>query len=261
MSMAQYQVTERMKKDPPEPDLFSNLPYPARDKRPEPMAVHEIVAERTTMMDAGNDTTQTSLTNCMYQHASNPDKQTKLRNQPTLILPTGEPVAHNAELQKAPFLSTCLDESFRCKPPIAFGLPRRTVGNGSVICGHHIPAVVTISCPLYSLHRDERLIPDPLRLIPERWLPEDEEYTPTDEERQNLKDYSLPFSLGGRGCIGRNLAYIELGMVIASLIMGFDWELAEPGRDLEVIERLNSNPEELTVRARARDGMNSEVSV
>ncbi|KAL8968675.1 MAG: hypothetical protein Q9183_002353 [Haloplaca sp. 2 TL-2023] len=261
VSMAQYQVTERMKKDPPEPDLFSNLPYRATEKRPEPMPVHEIVAECTTMMDAGNDTTQTSLTNCMYQLASNPEKQTKLREQLTSILPTGEPVAHYAELQNAPYLRACLDESFRCKPPVAFGLPRRTVGNGSVICGHHIPAGVTVSCPLYSLHRDERLFPDPLRFIPERWLPEDEEYKPTDQERQNLKDYSLPFSLGGRGCIGRNLAYMELSIVIASLVMGFDWELAEPGKDLEVIERLNSNPKELMVRAQARDGMNFEISV
>ncbi|CAL8584006.1 hypothetical protein XPA_009616 [Xanthoria parietina] len=175
--------------DQAKPDLFSNLPYRPTEKRPVPMPVHEIVAECTTMMDAGNDTTQTSLTNCMYQLAANPAKQTKLRNQLLATLPEKEhqPIAHYAELQKAPYLRACLDESFRCKPPVAFGLPRRTVGNGAMIAGHFIPADVTVSCPLYSLHRNPSLFEDPLAFLPERWLPDDEDYAPSDEERQNLK--------------------------------------------------------------------------
>ncbi|KAL8674233.1 MAG: hypothetical protein Q9168_001358 [Polycauliona sp. 1 TL-2023] len=257
-SMAQYQVNERLKNEPPEPDLFSNLPYRPTEKRPEPMPVDEIVAECTTMMDAGNDTTQTSLTNCMYQLASSPSKQTKLRNQLLAVLSPNngsEPVVHYAELQKAPYLRACLDESFRCKPPVAFGLPRRTVGTGTTIAGHFIPADVTVSCPLYSLHRNPTLFKDPLRFLPERWLHGDNDYTPSDQERQNLKDYSLPFSLGGRACIGRNLAYMELSIVIAALVVGFDWELAEPGKDIEVIERLNSNPRDLFVKAKVREGV------
>ncbi|KAI4217927.1 MAG: hypothetical protein L6R36_009210 [Xanthoria steineri] len=256
-SMAQYQVNERLKTEPPEPDLFSNLPYRPTEKRPVPMPVHEIVAECTTMMDAGNDTTQTSLTNCMYQLAANPAKQTKLRNQLLATFPEKEhrPIAHYAELQRSPYLRACLDESFRCKPPVAFGLPRRTVGNGAMIAGHFIPADVTVSCPLYSLHRNPTLFKDPLAFLPERWLHDDEDYAPSDKERQNLKDYCLPFSLGGRACIGRNLAYMELSIVIAALVVGFEWELAEPGKDLEVIERLNSNPRDLFVKARLREGV------
>lgn len=63
--MAQYQVNERLENEPPAPDLFSNLLYRPTEKRPVPIPVHEIVAECTTMMDAGNDTTQISLTDCM----------------------------------------------------------------------------------------------------------------------------------------------------------------------------------------------------
>lgn len=48
---------------------------------------------------------------------------------------------------------------------------------------------------------------------------------------------------------------MELSIVIAALVLGFEWELAEPGKDLEVIERLNSNPKDLFVRARVREGL------
>lgn len=255
-SMADHQVTERLRSPPAEPDLFSNLPTPPSEKRPNPMPLHEIVAECTTMMDAGNDTTQTSLTNLTYQLAPNPEKQSKLHDQLSGILAEkDQPVAHYAELQKVPYLRACLDESFRCKPPVGFGLPRRTVGEGSVIAGHHIPAQTVVSTPLYAVHKDERLFKDASSFVPERWLPDSDEYKTSEQERQNLKDFVLPFSLGGRACIGRNLAYMQLSIVIAAIVLRFEWELAVEGSRMEMVERLNCNPKNLFVRARARKGV------
>ena len=256
-AMANHMVVERIRSPPSEPDLFSNLPVTPTEKHPTPMPLHEIVAECTTMMDAGNDTTQTSLTNCMYNLAANPAKQSKLRAQ--LLALGGDPIAHYSALQKAPYLRACLDESFRVQPPVAFGLPRRTVAPGATIAGHFVPPDVTVSVPLFSLHRDPNLFPDPLAFIPERWLPDDEVYTPSERERRNLKEFVLPFSLGGRACIGRNLAYMELSIVIAALVMGFEWELRVEGQEMEYVERLNRNPKSLWVRARVREGMDFGV--
>lgn len=259
-SMANYQVVERLRNPPEKPDLFSNLPVHPTEKRPEPMPLHEIVAECTTMMDAGNDTTQTSLTNLMYQLASNPQKQSKLYKQLASTLEgKDQPVAHYAELQKVPYLRACLDESFRCKPPVGFGLPRRTVRQGSTIAGQYIPADTVVSSPLYSVHKNERLFNKASTFVPERWLPDDDEYQTDEQERQNLKDFVLPFSLGGRACIGRNLAYMELSIVIAALVLGFEWELAVKGSDVEIVERLNSNPKNLIVRARPRVGVSFDA--
>ena len=254
-SMANYHVIQRIRSPPAVPDLFSTLPIQPTEKRPDPMPISEVVAECTTMMDAGNDTTQTSLTNLMYQVAANPCKQAKLHDELRAIMPDSEVVvAHYAELQKTPYLRACLDESFRCKPPVGFGLPRRTVGNGATIAGHDIGPDTVVSAPLYSIHRSPALFPDPPAFIPERWLKneDDNTYHTSVIEQQNLKEFVLPFSLGGRACIGRNLAYMELSIVIAAMVLGFEWELAVPGSDIEVLERLNSNPKELMVRARRR---------
>lgn len=87
---------------------------------------------------------------------------------------------------------------------------------------------------------------DPLSFIPERWLPEDEEYQSTKEELKNLKEVVLPLSLGPRAGVGRNLAYMEVSITMATLVLAFEWELAVPG--IELIERFNCNPKELLVK-------------
>ncbi|KAI1629074.1 cytochrome P450 [Exophiala viscosa] len=253
--MARYLVSERLRSNPPEPDLFSSLPVSPSEKRPLPMTFDQIHAECTTMLDAGNDTTQTSLTNCMYQLAKHPDKQRRLRDELYSGLPpTARPIASFADLQNIQYLRACLDESFRVRTPLGFGLPRKVVEPGVVISGHKISPGTTVSAPLYSLHLNEDLFHDAKSFIPERWLPCDEytdsSFQTSPEERKNLKDYVLPFSLGSRACIGRNLAYMELSIVIAALIMSFDWELARPAEKMVTVERFNSNPKELFVRAR-----------
>jgi cytochrome P450 len=40
-----------------------------------------------------------------------------------------------------------------------------------------------------------------------------------------------PFSAGPRNCIGKNLAYAEMRLLMASLLWHFDLELAEESRD------------------------------
>lgn len=248
--MARHLVTERLRSTPAEPDLFTNLPTEPNEKRPVPMTFDEIHAECTTMLDAGNDTTQTSLTNCMYQLARNPEKQSKLRKELLEGIPVEKrPIASYADLQHIRYLRACLDESFRCRTPLAFGLPRKVIAAGVIISGHEIYSGTTISAPLYSLHMNEDLFRDAGSFIPERWIPDDPAFITSEEEQKNLKDYCLPFSLGSRACIGRNLAYMELSIVIAALILSFEWELAEPSQEMLLIERFNSNPKELIVKA------------
>ena len=80
-------------------------------------------------------------------------------------------------------------------------------------------------------------------------MPDNEDISET--ERQNLKDYVLPFSLGPRACIGRNLAYMELSICIASLVTAFEWTLGHEAQVLRHHERFNCNPVELLVKAKA----------
>ncbi|CEL09163.1 hypothetical protein ASPCAL12303 [Aspergillus calidoustus] len=255
--MARAMVQARLKNRPAEPDLFSFFPIEPSEKRPEGMPVNEVIAECATMLDAGNDTTQATLTGAIYHLAKNPEKQAKLyhalaaavpedyRGNPFLVLPS-------TILKEIPYLRAVLEENWRCRPPVARGLPRRTTGEGANIAGHFIPAGVTVSAPIHAIHRDESLFRDPEEFIPERWLATDGDSDVDRKEAQNLKNFCIPFSLGPRACIGRNLAYMEVSIVVAALVLNFEWELAEPGSVMETIERFNRGPKELFVKAKPR---------
>lgn len=261
VGMARYMVHSRMSKEPKEPDLFSCLPVKPSEKRPVPMTVNEIVAECTTMLDAGSDTTQTTLASCVYHLAAYPEIQEKLHRELSNVVSkepsTGVKVPGTEALQRVPYLRAVLEENWRCRPPVARGLPRRVVGDGADIAGHFIPSDTTVSASIYSLHRDETLFPDPLRFLPERWLPNDGQ-DGDDREKANLKKYCIAFSLGPRACIGRNLAYMEVSIVVAALVLNFKWELAEEGKEMPMVERFNCNPKELMVKARVRQNLEAQ---
>ncbi|KFY41203.1 hypothetical protein V495_05024 [Pseudogymnoascus sp. VKM F-4514 (FW-929)] len=255
--MARYQSVKRLQHTPAEVDFFSffkiaSSEEQASEKKSTSMKLPDLVAECTSFLNAGNDTTQISLTNAIYELATHPAEQQKLYDILRESLPeSSRPIASYSELIKIPYLRAVLDETFRVQPPVRFGLPRRTTENGATISGHFIPAGVTVSSSLHTLHRNEGLFHKASEWIPERWIPEHPDVTST--EWQNLKDYVLPFTLGGRACIGRNLAYMELSICLAALVMAFDWRVSsEQAIGYAHYERLNSSPVELMVSATAR---------
>jgi cytochrome P450 len=62
---------------------------------------------------------------------------------------------------------------------------------------------------------------DPLTFAPERWLESERDKFP-----RHIKEASQPFLTGPRGCIGKNLSYIEQRLIICHLLWNFDLELA-----------------------------------
>ena len=65
---------------------------------------------------------------------------------------------------------------------------------------------------------------DPYEFAPERWL-DDERYK--DDRKKALQ----PFSLGPRNCLGINLAYAEMRVILARLVWNFDMELCKQSQN------------------------------
>ena len=61
--------------------------------------------------------------------------------------------------------------------------------------------------------------------IPDRWLS-------SDPQADELKGLLFPFSLGQRGCIGQNLANLQLRVIVGTLLRYYSLELPD-GKDFE----------------------------
>jgi cytochrome P450 len=69
----------------------------------------------------------------------------------------------------------------------------------------------------YSTHHNTDIFPDPFKFDPTRWLM-------TDGGTPEMKEAYMPFSRGSRMCIGIHLAMMELKMILATVLYG--WELS-----------------------------------
>jgi cytochrome P450 len=70
---------------------------------------------------------------------------------------------------------------------------------------------------------DNRIYPEATSFLPERW------YSKRDELIKH-KDAFAPFSMGPFGCIGKNLAYMQIRTLTARILLKFDVGFA-PGED------------------------------
>jgi len=83
-----------------------------------------------------------------------------------------------------------------------------------------------ISLNQYTAYRSPLNFTRPNEFLPERWLAKDKPSSPfSDDKKATLQ----PFSFGPRNCIGKNLAYAELRLILVRMIWNFDLNLVGDG--------------------------------
>jgi cytochrome P450 len=224
-------------------DFFSAL-MEDKNGNPNNLEWGEIVAEISIMMNAGSDTTAIAMNNAMYFLLKNPEVVRKLREEIDAVLSPSEVVAPYEAVKHLPYLRACLDESMRLSPPTTFGLPRQTPPEGCPILGDFVAGGTSVSMSSYVVHRDANAFPDPETFKPERWL---------GEQGKELQPYFIAFSAGARGCIGRNISYLEQTVLLASVVHRYDFALPSPDWEPERWENFNLSPGPMPVKVWRRD--------
>ncbi|KAF5025071.1 hypothetical protein F66182_2840 [Fusarium sp. NRRL 66182] len=118
------------------------------------------------------------------------------------------------------YLEAVVKEGLRVFPSIPMSLPRCVPEDGAYVDGYWLPGGTVVSCQPYSMHRmDEDVFPSPDEFRPERWLEEK-----GSAERNRL---FFAFSNGGRACIGRHLAILEMKTLLRDVYSRFRTRPAE----------------------------------
>jgi cytochrome P450 len=85
-----------------------------------------------------------------------------------------------------------------------------------VIDGYKIPKKTPIVIPIYNVHRDLEIWPEPLKYNPDRFI--DSKYDPVT---------FIPFSYGQRKCIGARFSYVETIIILCRLLQKYEVEFEE----------------------------------
>ncbi|KAH9177359.1 cytochrome P450 [Lactarius sanguifluus] len=201
-----------------DPDANKGRPLPSR---------LSLWHEAQALFGAGSDTIAVAATTASYHILHNPEIQQRLVNELRTAWPDLEEVPRYEVLEKLPYLTAVVKEGIRLFPGGA-ALPRVVPPEGATIAGIFVPGGTVVAQWFLYVLRSPTVFPDPDAFIPERWLGED---------AKALEASLVSFSKGPRSCIGMNLAYCNMYLVIANIFRRFDATLdAERSGDLSVVE-------------------------
>ncbi|KAK7462809.1 hypothetical protein VKT23_007389 [Stygiomarasmius scandens] len=235
-------------------DLLRKL-QEGKDDQGNLMGREELTAEALTLLIAGSDTTSNSTCAIIYYLASNPTAQAKLHAELDAALdPTAPATVENVKNNKLPYLDACIDEGLRIHSTSALGLPRIVPEGGMTIedpltgKSHFFESGTVVSVPSFTIHRDPAVWGEDVEAFrPERWFE-------GDKEAKELRNRTFnPFSVGPRGCVGKNLAYLELQIIVGSILRRFEFVLEKEGQQLETREGFLRKPLACRVGIRRRD--------
>ncbi|RYP53693.1 hypothetical protein DL768_001376 [Monosporascus sp. mg162] len=174
-------------------------------------------AEVLDNINAAEGTVAVTATYLIWRLTETPQWQRRIREE-LCALPLQEDghASFSNINRQVPSLEACLCEVYRLHPASSGRAERTVPQGGHTLSGVHLPEGTIVTTSVLSLHRDEKTFPDPDRFAPERWLE-------ADELTLGMRYAQLiPFGHGGRICLGKALATMEIKLLIAKLYSKYE---------------------------------------
>ena len=238
-----FRIIDEHKDEDDQGDLLSML-LAARDDEEDGahMTVSQVRDEAMTLFIAGHETTATSVGWTLYLLSQYPDIEAKLAAEVKDVL--GDRLATVDDLPSLKYTRQVIAESLRLYPP-GWLIGRRALVDYPV-GGYVIPkGSIAVLAPVVT-QVDPRFWPDPMRFDPDRWASTSPQPSPPEREQpeDRPKFAYFPFGGGPRICIGENFAWMELILVMSTLIQRWRFALA-PDQKVEtapIITLRSKNP-------------------
>ncbi|ESK87713.1 cytochrome p450 [Moniliophthora roreri MCA 2997] len=206
-------------------DLWYHLTDEAGLEKSKP-PMSNVLADGIVAVIAGADTVSEAMTGILWLLISHPECYKRVEEEVDRMYPQGEDLQEDfdtARLGKMIYLNACINESLRLFPPVMTNGPRQVPfgGGGRVICGYFLAEGTQVYVPPYTMHRNPQYFsPEPDSFIPERWL------SPVDSAHNINQNAFIPFSYGPANCVGKNLARMQMTMLVTVLLRNFTLEFA-----------------------------------
>ncbi|KAK3114716.1 hypothetical protein LTR53_006670 [Teratosphaeriaceae sp. CCFEE 6253] len=197
------------------------------------ISAHETEVQCKDLMFAGTDSTGTNLATLLWHLAKQPKVYKRLCEEIAQADTGGDSYVP----QSLPYLDAVVREGLRVSMANPTRFPRIVPTQGFSFEAtngrqYWLPPGTQVGIQVYTLHLNPEVFPDPSAFQPERWLK-----SVTAEMQRDF----IPFGLGSRQCIARNLAMTELILAVRAVARRNVLEGAEAvGDKIEMLEWFNS---------------------
>ncbi|KAK0670211.1 putative cytochrome P450 pisatin demethylase-like protein [Cercophora samala] len=223
---ARVQVAKRLSSGMERPDFIQALKNGAKANNGRPLTTEEMAMNARLLILAGSETTATALSATTYYLATHPRVHARLAEEVRQQFKSEDEIDF-FNVNRLKYMLAVLDEAMRLFPPVPANLPRKAAKGGDVILGWQIPQDTGLEIWPWAVNHLSRNFTEPDKFIPERWLDANSfNGVEFDKSRHGALQ---PFSVGPRNCIGKNLAYVEMRVILARLIWNFDLALGDEG--------------------------------
>ncbi|KAH7233957.1 cytochrome P450 [Fusarium redolens] len=168
----------------------------------------ELFGESESLIIAGSDTSAISLAASFFYLTRYPHVQDKLAKELKSTFPSVDDIRGGAALYSCQYLRAFIDETMRMSPPVPADLAREGM---------------KVSTASYCMHHNPDIYPEPFKFRPERWIVDENDECGVSSASVCLAESAfMPFSTGPRGCVGKNLAYLEMSLALAKVVYHFE---------------------------------------
>ena len=212
-------------------DTLLDLELPEEKRR---LSEEEMVSLCSEFLEAGTDTTSTTLEWIMANMVKYPQIQERLLVEMKGVVGNGEKEVKEEDLNKMPYLKAVVLEGLRRHPPAYFVIPH-AVTEDVVLDGYLVPKKGTLNFMVAEMGRDPKFWEDPMAFKPERFLNgggEGDEFDITGSREIKM----MPFGAGKRMCPASGLAILHLEYFVANLVWKFEWKAVD-GDEVDLSEK------------------------
>ncbi|KAH8594870.1 cytochrome P450 [Bisporella sp. PMI_857] len=201
-------------KDKEYPTIFQSI---LNSKLPdEEKSTTRLSDDGQVLMMAGTLTTAWVLEVTTFWLLSKPEILRKLKGELKEVFPNPDDVGTVPlpTLEALPYLTAIIKEGLRLTYGVSCRLaridPDNSIAFTNKVTGKEylIPAGTPVGFTSVQIHHDETIFPDSKTFSPERWM---------NGKGQHLEKYILSFGGGSRQCLGMNLAYMEMYLILSAI--------------------------------------------
>ncbi|CVL13698.1 uncharacterized protein FPRN_12073 [Fusarium proliferatum] len=230
-------------------DMLSHFTYAKSTIEPTADNIErEILRDVQTAFGAGSDTTSISMRAIIVYLGLDMDIYKRLQKDiddfyTANNLGALEPLTFK-QTQQIPLIRAVVAESIRLVPAISGQLLR--VSPGIEVDKYWIPRGYTIGISAMAVNKEPSIFGDDAeKFRPDRWLESDDAYT-------RLDSASMTFGSGARGCLGKNIALVELQKFTAQFYRFFEVDLVDKETPWKNEFFMTVNPHDVRVRLKER---------